>query len=139
MTHHSNLPPSPSDTYVVYDQFHFGSTDHLEIPVKGRSCALDMYRFQCLANPDKTLALTTLENYKSKVCCYSVATKTSNKSTMNPKEFFDLVSQMRQAQRDYFKTRAPQSLQESKRLERLVDSEIDHVKKITTEPQLDFG
>lgn len=58
---------------------------------------------------------------------------------MNAKEFFDLVSDMRKAQRDFFKTKAPGSLQESKRLERLVDAEIDRVRKITTEPQLNFG
>lgn len=133
----NNLPPSPSGTYVVYDQFHFGSPDHLAIPVKGQSEALDMYRFQSLANPDKSIGLTTVERYKQYVATLSQP-KTPI-TTMNPKEFFDLVSQMRQAQRDYFKTRTPQSLQESKRLERLVDSEIDRVKKITTEPQLDFG
>lgn len=52
----NNLPSSPSGTYVVYDQFHFGSPDHLAIPVKGQSEALDMYRFQSLANPDKSIA-----------------------------------------------------------------------------------
>lgn len=133
----NNLPPSPSGTYVVYDQFHFGSPDHLAIPVKGQSEALDMYRFQSLANPDKSLGLTTAEKYKQYIA--TLPQPKTPITTMNPKEFFDLVSQMRQAQRDYFKTRTPQSLQESKRLERLVDSEIDRVKKITTEPQLDFG
>lgn len=58
---------------------------------------------------------------------------------MNAKEFFDLVSKMRSAQRDFFKTRAPGSLQESKRLERLVDAEIERVRKIKSEPQLNFG
>lgn len=58
---------------------------------------------------------------------------------MNPKEFFTLVSQMRQAQKEYFKTRNTGVLQQSKALERQVDAEIDRVKRITTEPQLDFG
>lgn len=58
---------------------------------------------------------------------------------MNAKEFFDLVSKMRQSQRDFFNTHAPGSLQESKRLERLVDAEIERVRKITSEPQLNFG
>ena len=59
-----NLPKSPSDTYVVYDQFQFHHPDHLEIPVKGRSAALDMYQFQKTANPDKSLGLCTVEKYK---------------------------------------------------------------------------
>lgn len=58
---------------------------------------------------------------------------------MTAKEFFSLVSQMRQAQKTYFKTRSPGSLQESKHLERLVDTEIDRVKKLTTEPEINFG
>lgn len=58
------LPKSPSDTYVVYDQFHLLSPDHLEIPVKGRAAALDMYQFQKTANPDKSLGLCTVEKYK---------------------------------------------------------------------------
>ena len=46
---------------------------------------------------------------------------------MNAREFFDLVSKMRQAQTSFFKTKAPGTLQESKRLERLVDAEIKRV------------
>ena len=57
---------------------------------------------------------------------------------MNAKEFFDLVSQMRQAQREYFKTRNNTVLQQSKDLEKLVDKEIDRVNRLTTEPELNF-
>ena len=49
---------------------------------------------------------------------------------MNPREFFDLVVSLRQAQRDYFKTRKTDVLIERKRLEGLVDAEIDRVQKI---------
>lgn len=49
---------------------------------------------------------------------------------MNAREFFDLVSKMRQAQTSFFKTKAPGTLQESKRLERLVDAEIKRVNGI---------
>jgi hypothetical protein len=49
---------------------------------------------------------------------------------MKPREFFDLVVSLRQAQRDYFKTRKTDALIESKRLEGLVDAEIDRVQKI---------
>lgn len=57
---------------------------------------------------------------------------------MNAKEFFDLVSQMRQAQLEYFKTRNNTVLQQSKDLEKLVDKEIDRVNRLTTEPELNF-
>lgn len=49
---------------------------------------------------------------------------------MKPREFFDLVVSLRQAQREYFKTRKTDALIESKRLEGLVDAEIDRVQKI---------
>ena len=49
---------------------------------------------------------------------------------MKAREFFDLVVSLRQAQRDYFKTRKTDALIESKRLEGLVDAEIDRVQKI---------
>lgn len=49
---------------------------------------------------------------------------------MKPREFFDLVVSLRQAQREYFKTRKTDALIERKRLEGLVDAEIDRVQKI---------
>ena len=56
---------------------------------------------------------------------------------MNPKQFFDTVCMMRNAQKDYFKTRAAGSLEEAKRLEKLIDNEISRVKEIKrNEPSL---
>ena len=49
---------------------------------------------------------------------------------MNAKQFFDLVSEMRSSQKEYFKTRSSQSLQKSKELERKVDAEIERVNNI---------
>lgn len=43
---------------------------------------------------------------------------------MNDQEFIDLVYAMRQAQKDYFKTRSKQALERSKRLEAEVDQVI---------------
>lgn len=47
--------------------------------------------------------------------------------SMNPREFFDKVAEMRSAQKKYFRTRSPQALSESKRLEREIDAEIKRV------------
>ena len=49
---------------------------------------------------------------------------------MNAREFFDLVSRMRDKQREYFWTRSKDVLAESKQLEREVDNEIQRVKSI---------
>jgi hypothetical protein len=49
---------------------------------------------------------------------------------MNAQAFFLLVSNMRSQQRDYFRTKNPQALSESKRLERLVDAEINRVQEL---------
>lgn len=49
---------------------------------------------------------------------------------MNAREFFYLVSQMRQAQRDYFADRDQQKLRRCKALERDVDDEISRVKDV---------
>lgn len=43
---------------------------------------------------------------------------------MNYQEFTELVRSMRQAQRQYFKTRNPEILEQSKKLEKAVDAEI---------------
>ena len=50
---------------------------------------------------------------------------------MSPKEFFDLVSSMRKAQREYFAVRSGDALERSKRLEKEVDREIERVISIT--------
>lgn len=49
---------------------------------------------------------------------------------MNHREFFYLVSNMRQAQRDYFSRRTPERLRACKWLEGQVDREIARVKEI---------
>lgn len=53
---------------------------------------------------------------------------------MNAKDFFDTVADMRHNQRQYFRTRSHIHLQESKRLEKAVDEEINRVNKITNPP-----
>lgn len=49
---------------------------------------------------------------------------------MNNKEFFDKVSDMREAQKEYFKTRNSAALNRSKALERVIDEEIARVNNI---------
>jgi hypothetical protein len=49
---------------------------------------------------------------------------------MKAKDFFDLVSEMREAQKLYFKTRSKEVLQRSKILERKVDDEIVRVNNL---------
>ena len=46
---------------------------------------------------------------------------------MNAKEFYNTVKQMRQAQKKYFQYRTQAMLQESKRLESIIDKEIKRV------------
>lgn len=57
---------------------------------------------------------------------------------MNAKDFFNLVEQMRQNQKDYFKTRSTESLRKSKELEKKVDDEIARVNKIMSEKQMNL-
>ena len=52
---------------------------------------------------------------------------------MDAKEFFNLVSRMHAAQKDYFKTRSKSSLEQSKDLEKRVDAEIQRVNNILFE------
>lgn len=49
---------------------------------------------------------------------------------MNPKQFFDKVVEMRQAQREYFRTRMPDALQKSKKMEAEIDREIKRMQQI---------
>lgn len=49
---------------------------------------------------------------------------------MTPREFFYLTSNMRAAQREYFKTRDPHVLRACRALEIEVDNEIQRVKDI---------
>lgn len=60
---------------------------------------------------------------------------------MTPKEFFDKVSRMRKAQKDYFRTRSGRALNDSKRLEQEIDAEIERVSKVMEEknyPKMEF-
>ena len=54
---------------------------------------------------------------------------------MNAREFFDKVSLMREAQREYFKTRSRAALTKSKALEREIDAEIERVNAIIGKPK----
>lgn len=60
---------------------------------------------------------------------------------MTPKEFFDKVSRMRKAQKEYSRTRSGRALTDSKRLEQEIDAEIDRVTKLMEEknnPKMEF-
>lgn len=52
---------------------------------------------------------------------------------MNPKQFFDKVVELRQAQREYFRTRLPEALRKSKAIEAEIDKEIKRVQQIEAE------
>lgn len=53
---------------------------------------------------------------------------------MTPKEFYEKVVKMREAQKSYFKTRSSMDLQVCKRLEKEIDNEIARVNQITNKP-----
>lgn len=52
---------------------------------------------------------------------------------MNAKQFFDKVVELRQAQREYFRTRMPDALRKSKTIEAEIDHEIKRVQQIEKE------
>lgn len=54
---------------------------------------------------------------------------------MDAKEFFKKVSQMREAQKNYFKTRSSRYLSESRSLEKEIDTEIERVNTIIQNKQ----
>lgn len=49
---------------------------------------------------------------------------------MNPREFFYTVAQMRSAQKAYFKTRDPNVFRAARKLENIIDREIERVRSI---------
>ena len=49
---------------------------------------------------------------------------------MTPKEFYDKVVEMRKAQKEYFRFRAPSALSKSKQLEAEIDAEIKRVEQL---------
>lgn len=55
---------------------------------------------------------------------------------MTPKEFFDLVKEMRSLQKEYFKTRSTEVLRKCTPLEKQVDTEIARVEKIMNDKQM---
>lgn len=57
---------------------------------------------------------------------------------MTAKEFFFLVVDMRQTQKNWFKTKNREYLERSKELEKRVDKEIERVQDIANEPELNF-
>lgn len=54
---------------------------------------------------------------------------------MNSREFFDKVYRMREAQKEYFRTKSGRALSDSKRLEKEIDAEIERVNKVMEERQ----
>lgn len=60
---------------------------------------------------------------------------------MTGKQFLDMVKLMRKAQKEYFKSKSPRWLVEAKRLETMVDNQIeiyDKAFELTQAKQLDF-
>ena len=59
---------------------------------------------------------------------------------MKPKEFYEAVKEMRNAQKAYFRTRTTSSLEASKQLEKRIDDEIARVEEILhpSPKQMDF-
>lgn len=49
---------------------------------------------------------------------------------MNANEFFDVVVKMREAQKNYFKTKRSDYLSQSKQLEKQIDDEIKRVNEV---------
>ena len=54
---------------------------------------------------------------------------------MDARQFFNLVSRLREAQKRYFKTRSSIDLQSSKQLENEIDAEIERVNTIIQQKQ----
>ena len=54
---------------------------------------------------------------------------------MTARDFFNLVARMRANQKEYFRTRSASVLQESKRLEKQVDDEIQRVNELIKDKQ----
>lgn len=58
---------------------------------------------------------------------------------MTPKEFYDKVVEMRKAQKEYFRFRAPSALSKSKQLEAEIDTEIKRVEQLKARQTSLFG
>lgn len=57
---------------------------------------------------------------------------------MTPRQFFDIVEEMRAAQKEYFQTRNFRALTRSRTLEMQIDAEIARVHQVINEPALNF-
>lgn len=57
---------SATTTHVIYDQFHWLTPDHLEIPASSWDDALVKYRFYKDAYPNESLGLCTFEEFQKK-------------------------------------------------------------------------
>ena len=55
---------------------------------------------------------------------------------MNTNDFINTVAAMREAQRQYFRTRMPHFLNESKKLEKQVDAQIEKHYEVRRSPEL---
>lgn len=49
---------------------------------------------------------------------------------MNHRDFFYLVAEMREAQKAYFKTRDPKVFRAARKLENIIDKEIERVRAL---------
>ena len=57
-------PISPSDIYMIYDQYgDFFSKNHLEVAVRGWEQAVEQYRFYKVFYPNRSIGLCTIEYY----------------------------------------------------------------------------
>lgn len=64
---------------------------------------------------------------------YSRGTYEIKLRVMDARQFFNLVSEMRNKQKEYFRTRTQSALKESKALEKRVDDEIERVGQVLKE------
>ncbi len=61
------LDMSPSDHYMIYDEFHWKTPTHFQEEVVGRDQALARYNFHKVFHPECVLALSTIEDYHRKI------------------------------------------------------------------------
>lgn len=63
-------PISPSDTYMIYDQFHLKQKDHFHEKIHGWDSALSRYNFHKTFHPEMILGLCTVEYYNHIISSY---------------------------------------------------------------------
>lgn len=57
---------SATTSYVIYDQYHWLTPDHLEVPASSWDEALSLYQFYKAAYPKESLGLCTLAEFQRK-------------------------------------------------------------------------